>query len=228
MSIKIYKILSAALANGVYSCQEQCLLATGWEAGHGDKFDNPPAWIVDHDYIAGVMVTGSEDKFYKSKSIHHSTSENEPGVGINWENCWELINPVEILNLLENYTVGDYTRALAAGDRMMAWPSKDCAGNSVLIGRPITPDVRMARTTEDAGGSQHITCNLIANDGETEIESGLGSGIEVYFKPTNAVNMNNASPKFANDNYLFVQNINGKWLFVDVPQSLEECANPPP
>jgi len=187
MSIEIYEVQSAALADGVYVCYKQCLLATGWEAGHGDKFEDvevgdPPAPV-----------------------------------------------PVEVLNLLESYTVPDYTRALAFGDRMIAWPLKDCAGTIVLVGRPITPDVRMARTTEDPGNSQWITCDLIANDGETQIQPPeLGGGIKVYFKPTNSANMNAVSPLFASGDYLFTQNINGKWWFVDVPQGKENCANPPP
>ena len=183
--IKIYKVQSASLADGVYTCVEQSLAAAAWEAGHGDKFE---------DATAG-----------------------DPPV---------VVPPVEVLNLLESSVGDDYTRALAVGDRIMAWSITDFSGSSVLVGKPITPDVRMARTTEAGGGSTHITCNLIANDGETEIESGLGSGIEVYFKTINAANMNQASPRFKNDDYLFAENINGKWFFVDVPDRCDNCYPP--
>jgi len=179
MSIEVYEVQSAALADGVYYCKKQQLLAAGWQAGHGDKFEN-----------------------YDD-------------------------NIVEVLNLLENNTPADYTRALAAGDRIAAWEYRDCDGTVVRVGRPITPDVRMARTTEAAGASQQITCNLIANDGETVIESGLGSNIEVHFKPTKNSDLNDASPRFSAEEYLFGQWISGKWYYVAAPDSTEDCANPP-
>lgn len=177
--MEIFKVQSAALAPGVYNCYQQQLLATGWEPGSGDKFDDFDTTIV------------------------------------------------EVFNVIENSTLVDYTPALAFGDRIAAWQFKDSLGLTHWVGTPIVPPVRMARTTESAGGSQQLTCNLIANDGDTEIESGLGSAIEVYFKPTNDKDLNESSPRFAAEDYLFAENISGKWWYAAVPQGTEDCANPP-
>lgn len=179
MSIEIFEVQSAALAPGVYKCYRQQLLATGWEPGSGDKFDNFDTTVV------------------------------------------------EVLNVIENDILADYTPALAIGDRIAAWPFKDNLGIIHWVGKPAVPSVRMAQATEDAGDSQEIVCNLIANDGESEIEEGLGSGITVYFRPTDGVDMNSASPRFADLDYLFVENISGRWWYVAAPQANEDCANPP-
>ncbi len=134
--------------------------------------------------------------------------------------------PVEVLNAVENDTLADYTPALAIGDRIAAWRMKNDAGTAHWVGIPIVPPVRMARTTEPAGASQQITCNLIANDGQTEITSGLGSGIEVYFRICTGGNINSASPRFKDDEYLFAENISGKWWYVAAAQASENhiCA----
>ncbi len=152
----------------------------------------------------------------------------EPGSGDKFAD-FEAEDPivVEVLNVIENDLLADYTHMLAVGDRIAAWQFKDSLGITHWVGIPIVPPVRMARTTEAAGASQQITCNLIANDGETEIASGLGSGIEVYFKPTDNADINDSSPRFANDDYLFAENISGKWWYVAAPQGNEDCNNPP-
>jgi len=177
-AIEIFEVQSAAAADGVYNCYKQKLLASGWQAGHGDKF-------ADYDTVS-----------------------------------------VQVFNLIENNTVMAYEEALAKHDRIAAWEVMDDGGNTHWVGMPLTPSVREARTTEAAGASTSITCNLIDNDGETEIESGLGSGIEVYFKPTDGADLNASSPRFADDDYLFVQNISGKWWYVAAPQGNEDCNNP--
>jgi len=177
MVIAIFEVQSAALADGIYNCYKQKLLASGWQAGHGDKFAN---------------------------------ADEEP------------VN-VEVFNLVENDTVSGYERALAAGDRIAAWQWKDANGNSRWVGIPLVPSVRMARTTEAAGASTSINCNLIANDGVTEITSGLGSGITVYGRITEEGVFNEAQPRLANDDYLFAQNISGQWWFVTVCQRSEDC-----
>jgi len=128
---------------------------------------------------------------------------------------------IEVLNLIENDTLASYTPMLAYQDRIAGWQTVDENGTSRWVGMPVTPSVRMARTTEAAGASTSITCNLIANDGETEILSGLGSAIEVYFRVCTSDNMNGASPRFNDNDYLFVQNISGKWWCVGVAQGSE-------
>ncbi len=174
MGIEVYEVQSAALGHGVYNCKKQQLLASGWQAGAGDKFE-------DYD---------------------------------------ETI--IQVLNVIENDTLADYTPALAKGDRISAGEFRDCDGLVFRIGFPATPSVRMARTTKAAGEAQQITCNLMGNNGN-EITTGLGSGIEVYFKPTNDADINAALPRLADDDYLFVQNIAGKWWCVTVLQASKDC-----
>ncbi len=136
---------------------------------------------------------------------------------------------IEVLNIVENkpFFSGN---ALAVGDRISAWQMPNDEGTMHWVGHPATPSVRMARTTAAAGGSSpnRIRCNLVANDGETEITSGLGSNIWVYFKITNETDapntyLNAALPRFANNDYLFVQNIGGKWWHVAILQGSENC-----
>jgi len=169
-NVVIFEVQSAATADGVYNCYKQKLLATGWEAGGGDKF-------ADLDAVE-----------------------------------------VQVLNLIENDTISAYEEALALHDRIAAWEKEDG-----WVGIPITPSVRMARTTTSAGGATSIVCNLIDNDGETEILSGLGSGITVYCRITEGVNLNEALPRLANDDYIFVQNISGKWWCTTIFQASEDC-----
>jgi len=127
----------------------------------------------------------------------------------------------EVLNLLENNTLANYTPALAAGDIIAAWRMADENGTMRWVGFPLVPSVRMARTTETAGEEQQITCNLIANDGKTEITSGLGSAIEFYGKICGGENLNSASPDFSDNEYLFGVPISGKWHIVTVFMSSE-------
>ena len=133
------------------------------------------------------------------------------------------ITVVEVLNVIENDTLVDYTRMLAAGDRIAAWQFKDGVGITHWVGIPVVPSVRRAKTTEPAAGSSNITCNLYANDGETEIDSGLGSGIEVYCHVTMNADLNEAVPRLATGDDIFVQNIAGKWWCTTVFQSSEDC-----
>ena len=106
---------------------------------------------------------------------------------------------------------------------LAGWNVKDDDGNSHWVGIPLVPSVRMARTTEAAPASKSVICNLIANDGETEITSGLGSGIEVHCRTTMAMNLNEALPRLASGDYLFVQNIAGKWWCTTVFHTSEDC-----
>ncbi len=130
---------------------------------------------------------------------------------------------VEVLNLQENDTVGAYEEALAKGDKMMAWEWRDSLGNSKWVGQPLTPSVRRVRTTAGAGADNNIVCNLIANDGESEILAVLGAGVTVYFSATEGMDVDSAIPLLADDDYLFAQNISGKWHCVTVLQAKKNC-----
>lgn len=147
--------------------------------------------------------------------IYNCFQQTAPGV-------WDT-STVEVLNLVENDTLEDYTPALAVEDRIAAWLTKDEAGTDRWVGIPNTSPVRMARTTEAAGASQQITCNLILNDGETE-----GPEIEVHCRITRDItsteyNLNQALPRLATGDYIFVENISGKWWCVTVFQVNEIC-----
>jgi len=133
---------------------------------------------------------------------------------------WGTTN-YEVLNLHENNTLSDYTPMLAFEDTVIGWQGMDENGTVRWVAIPNVPDVRMARTTEAAPADTKITCNLIAADGETEITSGLGSAIEVHVKSTLNANMDEASSRFANGEYLFAQNTQGKWWYVTTMQASE-------
>lgn len=219
MSIEIYKVQSAALADGVYTCKQQCLLATGWEAGHGDKFEDmtATAWLTLTLYYVRKLVTNG-GYTYRCLIGHTSGVFTDDLTAGKWILIPDLAN-VEVLNLVENDTLSTYTRALAVGDMIAAWVWIDCTGASKLVGIPITPSVRMVIAKESAPSAQQISCNLIANDGETEIES----PIDVYCKVCPNSNLSEAQPRLATGDYLFVQNISGKWWCVTIFTGNEDC-----
>ena len=127
-------------------------------------------------------------------------------------------DPVEIFNIFENDFISGGEPALAAGDRMMAYDVTDGDGVTHYIGKPITPEIRLAKMTENAPDRDYIICNLIANNGLTEIDSGLGSGIKVYRKvPGENSDYDEINPRFENDDFLFCENIQGVWYWVQVP-----------
>jgi hypothetical protein len=137
---------------------------------------------------------------------------------------WGTTN-YEVLNLLENYIVSSgYGYAMAYGDTMLGFRGIDENSTPRWMAFPLTPPVRLAKCTEAAGADSNITCNLIANDGETEITSGLGSGITVNAKATLGANLEDAVPRLDNGSYMFVENISGKWWLVQTCQASENCA----
>ena len=133
---------------------------------------------------------------------------------------------IEVFNLLENYTIDDYTPALTTGDKIAAWQMPDADGVMRWVGFPLVPCVRMVRATQSAGGEQKLTCNLVP-DGETEKTSGLGSEISVYWEVCGGSEaadrcLVNASPRFSDNDYSFAVNISGKWHCVGVAQASED------
>jgi len=144
------------------------------------------------------------------------------------QTTWGVFAPpeIEVLNLVENDTITDYTPALALGDKIAASQMKDSEGTLRWAGFPLVPSVRMIRTTEDAGNNQQLTCNMVP-DGEVELSSpDLGSNIEVYWKVCGGLvaadkYLSNASPRFSDNDYSFAVNISGKWHCVGVAQAEE-------
>jgi len=123
---------------------------------------------------------------------------------------------IEVFNLFENNTIEDPTPALAVGDKIAAWQMLDDESNLRWVGIAVEPAMRIAKATENAGAEQHITCNLIASDGVTEITSGLGAGIEVYFKANLLTDfpdwkLEEVAPLLQADDPIPVVNIAGKW-----------------
>lgn len=175
--------------------------------------------------IFEVQSVGLADGVYKCYKQCLLESGWESGDGNKFKNFDEEPALVEILNVIENDTLPDYTPMLAKGDKIVAWEFTGCTGLSHRMGIPVVPSVRMAKVKEDAPASQQVICNLIANDGETErVSPELGSGITVYCKfcPA-AVNLNEASPRLQSGDYIFVQNISGKWWCAAVFRGTEDC-----
>lgn len=182
----------------------------------------------------------SPDRAQKTHAVRFA--KEQPGIAIfqvqsaadadGVYNCYQMLSSgvfgstnIEVLNLIENDTLSSYEPALAYEDRIAAWKMQDAGGAMRWVGVPLVPSVRMARATEPSGAKNNITCNLVANDGETEITSGLGSGITVYFRvnQNDAEYPNAAEPEFADNDYLFVQNISGKWWCVTTLAQHEPC-----
>jgi len=174
----------------------------------------------------------------------------EAALGGGWYNCyklkllasaWSAANGdkfayaeeepvfVAVFNVLEMGVSSAAERMLAPGDRIKAWDYTDCSGIARKMGMPLTPGVRMVRAKEGSGAKiESIECNLIANDGVTEIEEGLGSGVEVYCPISMHdwdFELNMASPYIHQYDYLFAQCIKGKWRCATVFSPLKYCPN---
>jgi len=130
---------------------------------------------------------------------------------------------VEIFNAFENNPEATYKEALATGDKLLTWEVPDDEAGTRVVGIPIVSgQVRRARTAAAAGATTTIVCNLLDNAGD-EITSGLGSAITVNFDICGGGNCNAAVPRFANDDYLFIVNIQGNWWYPIALQGTEDC-----
>jgi len=135
-------------------------------------------------------------------------------------------DPVEILHLGESNFISGGQPALAAGDLMMGWPYRNSDGTTYLVGKSLMPDVRLAVLTEDPADEPSVTCNLVGYDLQ-EITSGLGAGIEVYIKSTEeSDNVEDVSPVTEEDRFIFVENVQGRWFWVQVVTAKSNCGNP--
>lgn len=184
--------------------------------------DDP--WQEGIDYYIGDFTPGTDSQVYRCISPHLSSSDNRPVSGLPevWPLYWVLVETVEVFNLAENYTISSPAPALAAGDRLYCWQMPDDEDVPRWVGIPVTPALRLAVAKEGAGANQYISCNLVANDGVSEIESGLGSDIQVYFKANNAEEtpdwrLDEIVPQLkSGDCLVSVTNISGKWYFGNV------------
>lgn len=176
----------------------------------------------DETYVLNDVVTyeiNGTDNYFKCISTHVSDAAKTPENTTYWENMFSK----EIFNLLENHPVALYTAALGLYDKINAWKTYDDEGNVRWMGMPISGSVRRVRTFEAAPAATNITCNLILNNDVEAAEGELGYNIEVSARISGGGNLNAAVPRLANDNYAFAQNIQGKWWFVTVFNSSENC-----
>lgn len=151
----------------------------------------------------------------------------EPGAGDKFENAEESPIAVAIFNLLENYVGGDNAPMLAKGDKMMTWEYRDCSGQILLFGKPISPLLRLARLKEEVPVGDTVHCNLLNKTG-AEITTGLGANILVHFKICSIIgnDAHEAIPRFMYDDegdYMFVHNEHGTWYCKTILQGKIDC-----
>lgn len=174
--------------------------------------------------IFEVQTSGAADGVYNCYRQKLKSTAFDPGAGDKFEDFESPPIVVQVLNLKENDPpASGYEEALALGDRIAAWFAKDDAGGGSWVGYPCTPDVRRARTTQGEPSETYITANLYANDGSTELTTGLGSDITVYGSITELEDFDGAVPRLKINQDVLVQNIQGKWWFVQVCQASEYC-----
>ena len=131
---------------------------------------------------------------------------------------------IEVLNLLENDPEATYKEMLATGDRIRAQQWRDDEGTLRWVGVPISGGfVRMARTLEAAPADTKIRANLILNNGDEALWTSLGGDLDVYCKISGGGDLNTALPRLADDDYIFVANLQGKWWCTTIFQTSEEC-----
>jgi len=120
---------------------------------------------------------------------------------------------VEVLNLLENDPVSDYTPGLGKYDRLQAWRMYDDEGNHRWVGIPLVNSVRQVKATEAAPAATNITCNLQLNNGAEAGSGELGYNIEIYARICGGGNLDDAVPRIASGDWLTAYNEQGKWWF---------------
>lgn len=181
----------------------------GPEGERGDTGPQGPPGVQIVTKIFEVQSAGTGDGIY---NCYEQTLDATEWADTAGDDKFDDLNStsIEVLNLLESNPVASYTPALCIYDRIAAWRWQDDEATGRWVGIPIEPSVRMARTAEAAPAATNLTCNLVDNAG-TERTSGLGSAIEVYCKVSGGHNLDEALPPLYNDDYIFVQNLQGQW-----------------
>ena len=209
--------------DSVYICSHQKLDNWGNTDGSA-KYTNGydySAWETATEYTRESYVE-NDGEIYWCVKAHTSGAVTEPGTGGSWTTYWRKAQGW-ILNIYENDPLSAYSPALAKGDLMIAHPVIDADDSNRWMGFSVSgSNVRLAQTTEDAPGDDNIACNLLDMAG-VEIETGLGSGIDVYCKIYGGTALNAAIPRLSNDNQIFVANIQGKWWCTNLFQTTEDC-----
>jgi len=136
----------------------------------------------------------------------------------------ETPEAVVVLNLIENDPVSDYVPALGKYDRISAWQMADSGNTQRWVGRPLTSPVRRFKTTESATANDHITCDMVLNNGVEAAEGELGYHVEVYCDIYNGTALNTAATRLQSGKYLYAELIDGKWRCVALfDTDTEEC-----
>lgn len=211
---KVYQVLAAGTGYGIYTCWHPSFDATDWvDVTGNDKCNTYTVW-QETNYSPGDMVF-NDDVVYMCIKAHDN--REPPSAGY-----WTSIT-VNVLNLAESDPVGGYQRALAKGDRLKCFLLRDDESNLRIVGTPLEPGPRRARTTAGAGSGSLITCNLMGRDG-SEITTGLGAGISVNCDIFGGEDLNEAIPRITTGKYTFVQNVQGNWHWIGGFQASEDCA----
>jgi len=225
----IVKVLSVGTGAGIYNCSILVIDKDLLGSANGDKFIDlvAPAWVLGTVYAVGEYVLGTDSKPYRCKTAHTATNDDKPITGDNYADDWELVDSIEVLNLLENYTVASPSPALGLYDRMEVCQLTDNGDPSTTrwVGRPIHRSIRSAKVKSNAGANQYISCDLIGYNG-VAITAGLGSSLTVYVKankegtPTGWT-VDGVGPRLAQNDIVQIVNIAGTWYFVNIVSKSE-------
>ena len=131
---------------------------------------------------------------------------------------------VQVFNLIENRPVAGYDRALGKYDLIKAWRDQDDEKNQRWMGIPIVNQVRRFRTTEVATANDHITCNMMLNNGiEAASAADIVYNVEVYCNIHGAGALNVALPDLVSGGYLEAVNEQGIWRCTNIFGAAYEC-----
>lgn len=127
----------------------------------------------------------------------------------------ETPQEVEVLNLMENFDpISGYVRGLGKYDRIVAWQMPDSGGTQRWIGVALAPSVRRFKTIESATANDHITCDMVLNDGAEAASGELGYHVEIYGDIYGSNALNTSTPRLVVAKYLYAEVITGKWRCV--------------
>lgn len=124
---------------------------------------------------------------------------------------------IQVFNLLENYPVAGYNRALGRYDLLQAVPHYDDKLNFRWMGIPVVPPVRRFKTTEAATANEQITCNMILNNGvEAASADDIVYNVEVYVHIHGGAALDEALADLVSAGYLHAINEQGIWRCVGI------------
>ncbi len=129
---------------------------------------------------------------------------------------------VFVLNLLEYHVDPTYARQLVDGDMMVASKKKDNGGVERWLGTPIGPAIGVvmrARANENAPADTDLEVRLTDENGDA-----TGDAFDVACEISGGGNLDDAIPRIAVNEFLFVVSISGNWYCTTVFQTSEDCA----